>query len=202
VSDEGLCQFGQSKDHRPDLPQVTIMQAVLAPLGMPLATEVVSGQRADDPLSILCIERVQQSVGRSGLLFVGDCKLAARDTRACLVLAGDYSLCPLPQAQLDAGEFDEALERVYSSGQALNEVFRESEQDDPVLIAQGYEYNRPMRVSVEDAEREWSERRLGSCTRSLRLIPPPDKLGKMLSFQHVYEGVLPWSPRSFSPSWC
>src|SRR2546422_66169 len=32
----------------------------------------------------------------------------------------------------------------------------------------------------------------GSCTRSLRLIPQPDKPGKMPSFQHMYEGVLPW----------
>ena len=30
-----------------------------------------------------------------------------------------------------------------------------------------------------------------SCTRSLRLIPQPDKPGKMPSFQHLYEGVLP-----------
>ena len=35
VSEEGLFQFGHSKDHRPDLPQVKVMQAVLDPLGMP-----------------------------------------------------------------------------------------------------------------------------------------------------------------------
>src|SRR5688500_8593372 len=166
VSEEGLFQFGHSKDHRPDLPQVKIMQAVLDPLGMPLATDVVSGERADDPLYIPCIERVQQSLGRSGLLFVGDCKMAAQDTRAFMALAGDYYLCPLPQVQLDEGEFDEALERVYSGEQALSEVFREQEQGDPVLMAQGYEYNRPMNVSVEDPEREWTERRL--VVRSVR----------------------------------
>jgi hypothetical protein len=32
----------------------------------------------------------------------------------------------------------------------------------------------------------------GSCTCSLRLIQLPDKPGKIPSFQHVYEGVLPW----------
>ena len=42
------------------------MQAVLDPLGMPLVTDVVSGERADDPLYIPCIERVQASLGRSG----------------------------------------------------------------------------------------------------------------------------------------
>ncbi|ETW92742.1 MAG: hypothetical protein ETSY1_42335, partial [Candidatus Entotheonella factor] len=166
VSDEGLFQFGRSKDYRPDLPQVKIMQAVLDPLGMPLATDVVSGERADDPLYIPCIERVQQSLGRSGLLFVGDCKMAAHDTRAFMALAGDYYLCPLPQVQLDEGELDEALERVYSGEQDLSEVFREQEQGDPVLIAQGYEYNRPMNVSVEDTEHEWTERRL--VVRSVR----------------------------------
>jgi transposase len=61
VSKEGLFQFGHSKDHRPDLPQVKVMQAVLDPLGMPLATDVVSGERADDPLSLPCIARVQAS---------------------------------------------------------------------------------------------------------------------------------------------
>ena len=61
VSDEGLFQLGHSKDHRPDLPQVKVMQAVLDPLAMPLATDVVAGGRADDPLYVPCIERVKAS---------------------------------------------------------------------------------------------------------------------------------------------
>jgi transposase len=69
VSDGGLFQFGHSQDYRPDLPQIKVMQAVLDPLGMPLATDVVSGERADDPLYRPCIERVQASVGRHGLLY-------------------------------------------------------------------------------------------------------------------------------------
>ena len=68
VNEEGLFQFGHSKDYRPDWPQVKVMQAVLAPLGMPLATDVVSGERADDPLSMPCIARVQARVARRGLL--------------------------------------------------------------------------------------------------------------------------------------
>jgi transposase len=68
VSDGGLFQFGHSKDARPDLPQIKVMQAVLDPLGMPLATDVVPGERADDPLYLPCIARVQASVGRHGLL--------------------------------------------------------------------------------------------------------------------------------------
>ena len=166
VSPEGLFQFGHSKDYRPDLPQVKVMQAVLDPLGMPLATDVVSGERADDPLYVPCIERVQQSLGRSGLLFVGDCKMAAHATRAFIALAGDYYLCPLPQVQLGEGELDEALERVWSGEQALAPVFREHERGEPRLIAQGYEYEVPVNVAVEGKPREWSERRL--VVRSVR----------------------------------
>lgn len=34
VSEEGLFQFGHSKDHRPDLPQFKVMLATLDPLGL------------------------------------------------------------------------------------------------------------------------------------------------------------------------
>lgn len=166
VSDEGLFQFGHSKDHRPDLPQVKIMQAVLDPLAMPLATDVVSGERADDPLYIPCMKRIQESLQRRGLLFVGDCKMAAHATRAFIALAGDYYLCPLPQTQLGEGELEAALERVWSGDQGLVEVFREDERGQGKLIAQGYELNQPMSVEVEGEPRQWMERRL--VVRSLR----------------------------------
>lgn len=68
VTEEGLLQCGHSKDHRPDLPQVKGMQAVFDPVGIPLATDVVAGERADAPLYVPCIARVQQSLGRRGLL--------------------------------------------------------------------------------------------------------------------------------------
>lgn len=37
VTPEGLFQFGHSKDHRPDLPQVKVLLATLDPLGLPVA---------------------------------------------------------------------------------------------------------------------------------------------------------------------
>jgi transposase len=104
VSDGGLFQCGQSKDHRPDLPQVKVMQAVLDPLAMPLATDVVAGNRADGPLYVPCIERVQASLGQRGLLYVGDWKMASRETRAWIATQGAYYLCPLPHVQLAEGE--------------------------------------------------------------------------------------------------
>jgi transposase len=166
VSDGGLFQFGHSKDYRPDLPQVKVMQAVLDPLGMPLATDVVSGERADDPLSMPCIERVQASVGRHGLLYVGDCKMASRETRARLVVPGDFYLCPLPQVQLAEGELDTALEAVWRGEQSLSPVMREGPKGELEVIAEGYEYAVAMSQQVGEQAQTWTERRL--VVRSVR----------------------------------
>src|ERR671925_1375091 len=166
VTEGGLFQFGHSKDARPDLPQVKVMQAVLDPLGMPLATEAVSGERADDPLYMPCIARVQASLGRHGLLYVGDCKKASRETRARIAAAGDFYLCPLPQVQLAAGEFDAALAAVCNGAHALSAVVREGPQGQPELIAQGYEYPVAMSHKVGEPVQTWTERRL--VVRSVR----------------------------------
>lgn len=160
VNEGGLFQFGHSKDERPDLPQVKVMQAVLDPLGMPLATDVVSGERADAPLYVPCIARVQASLGRHGLLYVGDCKLASRDTRARIAAAGDFSLCPLPQGQLAEGEFDAALEAGDKGAQALSAVVRKGPKGNPEWIAAGYEYAVAMNQQVDGKVESWSERRL------------------------------------------
>ena len=166
VSDGGLFQFGHSKDYRPDLPQVKVMQAVLEPLGMPLATDVVSGERADDPLSMPCIERVQASVGRHGLLYVGDCKMASRETRARLMALGDFYLCPLSQVQLAAGEVDTALEAVWRGEQVLSAVRREGPKGALEVIAEGDAYPVAMRQQVGEQVQTWTARRL--VVRSVR----------------------------------
>ena len=166
VSDGGRFQFGHSKAARPDLPQIKVMQAVLDPLGMPLATDVVSGERADDPLYLPCIARVQASVGRHGLLYVGDCKMAARETRARLVGLGDFYLCPLPQVQLAEGELDRALEAVWRGEQRLSLVKREGPPGALEVIAEGDEYTVAMGQPVGEHVQTWTERRL--VVRSVR----------------------------------
>jgi transposase len=166
VSEGGLFQFGHRKDYRPDLPQVKVMQAVLDPLGMPLATDVVSGERADDPLYRPCIERVQTSLGQRGLLYVGDCKMAARQTRAMIAAAGDFYLCPLSQVHLFKDELATALEAVWRGAQALTPVVRANAKGEPEVIAEGYEYPVTIHPPIGDAVQTWTERCL--VVRSVR----------------------------------
>lgn len=158
-TEDGLFQFGHSKDHRPDLPQVQGMQAVLDPLGMPLATAVVSGECADDPLYIPAMTRVQESLGRCGLLYVGDCQMAARETRACLQTRGDFSLCPLPAVHLAPDEVETALHPVWTGQQPLTPVYREQENGTAELMAEGDERLEPLTVVVGGQPRTGTERR-------------------------------------------
>jgi len=95
VTEGGLLQFGHSKDD-PTRPQIKVMMGSLDPLGMPLATDVLSGERADDGLYIPIIERIRSGLNKTGLLFVGDCKMSALATRAHVVGRKHFYLSPLP----------------------------------------------------------------------------------------------------------
>src|SRR5947207_4377348 len=135
VTEAGLLQFGHSKDHRPDLPQLKVMLASVDPLGMPLASEVLSGEHADDPLYLPVIARVQACLGRHGLLYVGDCKMAALQTRAQIQASQDYYLCPLSAVIMSPEDVAQARTSAVESGQPLLVVERRGADGRPALIA-------------------------------------------------------------------
>jgi transposase len=139
VTVDGLFQFGHSKDHRPDLPQVKVMLSTLDPLGMPVATEVLAGDRADDPLYRPAIARVRASLGRRGLLYVGDAKMAALETRAEVHAGGDHYLCPLTAIQVPAEHLDALLAPVWAEQQPLTAITREQPNGVPLVVAEGFE---------------------------------------------------------------
>src|SRR2546422_8112698 len=93
LSDDGLFQLGYSKDHRPDLPQLKGMLSALDPLGLPLVTQVVAGNAADDPLYIPAIQQVSQSMPEHGVLYARDCKMPAFATRAYVHAQWACDLC-------------------------------------------------------------------------------------------------------------
>jgi transposase len=176
VTEDGLFPCGHRKDHRPDLPQVKVMLSVLDPLGLPVATDIVPGQRADDPLYIPAIARVRESVGRRGLLYVGDCKMGALETRAFIQAGGDAYLCPLAEVQLPRRVLEAYLEPVFSGLQPLTRITRLTAQGTRQHLADGYERLEPLAAEVAGTRLAWAERRLvvRSCqlaragTRALR----------------------------------
>jgi transposase len=160
VTEDGLCQFGHSKDHRPDLPQVKVMLSALDPLGMPIATDVVPGQRADDPLYIPAMARVREGVGQRGLLYVGDCKMGALETRAFVQAGGDDYLCPLSELQVPPPVLAAYLAPVWTGEHALTPLARVPATGQQELIAEGFERVEPLTAIVGGVPLSWAERRL------------------------------------------
>src|SRR5437016_8813324 len=117
VTAGGLVQFGHSKAD-PTRPQIKVMMGSLDPLGMPLATDVLSGERADDGLDIPVIDRIRRGLNASGLLFVGDGKMSALDTRAHIAGHQHVYLSPLPVT----GATAEAMETWITAGVAQGEA--------------------------------------------------------------------------------
>ena len=161
VSDGGLFQFGHSKDHRPDLPQLKINQSALDPLGIPVTTTVVSGNKADDPLYIPEIRKVQRSLGSQGVLYVGDCKMSSLETRAYVAKSGDYYLSPLSSVQVSEKELQHILLPVWD-GKELESVYRpmENDGDEAECVAEGFVYIETIQTDIDGEQFEWQEQRV------------------------------------------
>ncbi|MBU4226115.1 MAG: IS1634 family transposase [Chloroflexi bacterium] len=160
VTEDGLFQFGHSKDYRPDLPQVKVILSTLDPLGMPVATQVVSGDKADDPLYIPAIDQVREGVGRCGLLYVGDCKMMALETRAHLQVGADHYLGPFSLTQIPQKTLDDYLKPVWAKEQPLIAVDRGGTDGKKEKIAEGFERRETLTTVVAGKEETWIERRL------------------------------------------
>src|SRR6266566_3705546 len=157
VTAGGLVQFGHSKDD-PTRPQIKVMIGSLDPLGMPLATDVVSGARADDGLYLPIIERIRTGLPTPGLLFVGDCKMSALETRAYLARHQDWYLSPLPLTGTTAVAMDAWITTGVTQGEAseLEQIWRTNDRGHEVLAAEGYEFART--CGAPDGDGAWSER--------------------------------------------
>ena len=165
VTGNGLFQYGNSKDD-PSLPQIKVMAAALDPLGLPLATLAVSGERADDPLYIPAIDRVMTMMTKKGLLFVGDCKMSALATRAHIRGGDNHYLSPLALI----GETSELMPTWIRQGlekdKQLIEVYGEKPGKDgePCLLCKGYEFTRICSNVEEGKKIEWEERVMLACS--------------------------------------
>ena len=157
VTDGGLLQCGHRKED-PTRPQIQVMMGSLDPLGMPLATDVLSGERADDGLYIPIIARIRSGLNNTGLLFVGDCKMSALETRAYLARHQDWYVSPLPLTGATAEAMDAWVTAGVTQGEAgeLVRIVRINDRGHEVLAAEGYEFERT--CGVPGGDMTWSER--------------------------------------------
>ena len=151
----GLMQLGHSKDHRPDLPQFKLMAAAAEPSGQLIAATVHPGDAADDPLYLPMIARVRALLGRTGLLYTGDCKMAALETRAEIAASGDFYLTSLPMTGATKVQFDTWVEDAVSGARRDELVAIRIGED---TLGTGYEFTRDQTAILDGIEQTWTER--------------------------------------------
>jgi transposase len=159
VSEGGLVPLGPSKD-APCRPQIKGMMGSLAPLGMPLATDVRAGERADDGLDMPLIKRLAAGMSPTGLLFVGDWKRSALGTRAYVGGRQHRSLAPLPFTGATAEAMAAWMSEGIAPGRegALERRFRRHQRDEEAWVAEGDELESS--CGLEEGEAEGTERGL------------------------------------------
>jgi transposase len=159
VTDEGLMQHGYNA-HNNHLPQVKVMvgSTDIGVNGHLVATEVVPGQNADDPLYVPVIQRLRNTLKESGLLYLGDSKMGALSTRADIVAHGDFYLVPLAKVGETKQLLGDCVETIVAGEQTARLIFN---HDQKCLIASGYETTvKRCYTSTDGKEYSWDERLL------------------------------------------
>jgi transposase len=178
------------------LAQFKLMAAAAEPTGQLLATDVHPGDAADDPLYLPIIERVRRLLGRTGLLYAGDCKMAALETRGAIAAHGDFYLTPLPLTGATKEDFTASWVEDAVSGGRRAELVPIRVGDEPLGI--GYEFDREQTVRIDERSRTWTERvqvirseelakaqaralqrRLEKAEAAVRALTPPVGPGRM-----------------------
>lgn len=120
------------------------MRVAFHPHGHLAATQVVSGQTADDGLYWPIICRARGMLGHGGGRYIGDSKMAALVTRGQIAQAGDYYLTVAPLTGEIAKALPEWVEAAISGRQPTVELRNEAGQK----IGCGYEFERECKVEL------------------------------------------------------
>lgn len=152
LKEEGMMQLGNSKAHRPDMGQIKIMSSSHQPSNRVIASDIHPGNSADDPLYIPIIDRTKGILGFDGILFLGDCKMAALETRAHIASRQDLYMTPLPSTGGTKKLLDIMITYVLQHPGKVDTLAINGEE------GLGFEHLRPMKKTIGNKLIEWDER--------------------------------------------
>jgi transposase len=190
-----LFKLGRNKEGGFEV-QFKLMLGTLDPLGLPLAADVVAGSAGDDPLYVPIYHRIRETLDKAGLLYIGDCKMGAIETRAVIVHGGDLYLVPLPRTGGIPDLLTKQLDKVVAG--KVNPAPIHLPEDPELAIATGFEIVRQQQAKLEDGSVvTWQERlliirsegltqvqarnlekRLTQADADIRALTPPPGRGK------------------------
>ena len=188
----GILEFGHSKDKRSDLLQFKQGMGTLDPVGIPILSETLAGNCADDPCYLPAWRRMVSTIGNPDFIFIADCKAAAHETRAAIDHGKGYYLFPLPMT----GETPRHIkELVLNPEQASQEIVLAPKQDqddddEDLVVGKGFVVDKQMEARLLNGEvHQWVERWMVSCSNAhaqrrkksfqSRLDKAEDKLSKL-----------------------
>jgi transposase len=164
---DGILQFGHSKNYRPDLLQFKQGLAVLDPAGVPILSETLAGNRADDPCYLPAWRRMVDTIGNPGFLYIADCKAASHETRAAIDHEKGYYLFPLPMTGDTPGHVKEL---VLNPGQAHQDIVlepKENQDGQARTVGVGFIVNKQMEAYFDNGvAHRWQERWMVTCSHA------------------------------------
>lgn len=181
-----------------------MMIGSLDPLGLPLAVDIVPGNRADDPLYIPVYQRIKRTFPGRALLVVGDSKMSALLTRATIANNNDHYLTPLAYLKDEPKLLDELLVGQPERESQIPLIFWDAAlptdgtaPNAADAVARGFEVSRSRSAIVNKRHVTWQERllvvrsfsymqseqdalqkRLDKAEAALRALTPPRQRGK------------------------
>jgi transposase len=195
--------------------QFKIMWGTLDPMGLVIGADVVSGEKADDPLYVPIYKRIRKTLGKEGRLYVGDSKMGALETRAVIEKGKDYYLMPLAMVGEIPELLGEKLKQVKGGEIKLQNVYMPEDRptnadekpDESKAIAEGFEIERQQEDTVDGEKVIWNERlfiirskafaeaqikhfeaKLGRVeAKIMNLTPPPGRGKKQIKDELVLE---------------
>lgn len=193
--------------------QFKLMLGTLDPLGLTVAADIVSGDTADDPLYAPIYQRIRQTLGAAGRLYVGDSKMAALNNRLVIVVGRDLYLTPLPLTGQTPALLTELLLLAQAGQVKLTPIYPpEVQADDPraepdpaLALAEGFEVVGEQQARLEDGTLvTWQERllvirshafaqaqiksfeqRLAQAEAEILALTPPPRPGKRQFDDHL-----------------
>jgi transposase len=153
---KGLLNFGHSKNHRHDLLQFKQGLGTLDPAGIPLVTETLPGNKADDGCYVPAWRRMAKTIGHTEFLFIADSKAAALETRATVDKEKGYYLFPMPMT----GNTPEELKRLVLNPpvepqEILLEPLTDEKGEEPRVVGVGFVVEKEME---DETGHRWTER--------------------------------------------
>lgn len=154
ITENGLMQYGASKDHRPDLPQLKIMAASVDP-GLIIGMDIASGEQNDDVMYVPLIQRAHAMMDSKGALYVGDCKMGALNIRSTIQSNGDYYLMPLGMmTEKFRTYFNGLVDAIVDGVQPAELIYNLNGE----CIVAGYETSRTQENIFNNNKIHWIER--------------------------------------------